>query len=670
MICCKIVDWLTLNRRGRWARSIRNIKEERIFIAGGMAAGLAVAFSAPIAGVLLAMEGTTSFLTQLVLLRIFCCSMFGMLFSDLTYANWDYHIKNHNLILVKADEILEFNYMVSEVIAFIVIGVIGGALGALATYANVKVTKWRHSMHMERRTLFAIAEVAIIAGATVVLFFILPYTFGCRPLHSDCAPSPQIEVKCRQTQCPEGYYSDIGSLVYSTSDQIAAQLFDRSRDLENDFGMAGLLTYGAIYFVLVVWVYGAMVPGGLFVPSIIIGGVYGRVIGIMSEQVSSSINPGVYALLGSAAMLGGFTRLALPVIVMLIEMTGDATYLLPVMLCCVVGKSVADHLTTPLYPQHMAIENIPVLTDKLNDAVSTLQAVDIMNKTFASICRYDTLEHILDTLDRSKSVVLPVTNLDGTFYGVIKRTQLIVAMKYGELHDSVQDAITAHKLATGQTPKNTSNASTLSNSSSKVSQANKKPVKLDKRLRQLDWADVNDYTATLDELDKGMDNKIMDLSRYVDSGVLAVHEQTSSKRCAALFRKLGVSHLMVTDVRHKLVGVITRRNLIAAPEKAASTAPAASTDVLPPTDDSSMMDSGELLAQPLESARDRAESHVTSDDSLGGNPGFSIQLNDATATANQLQGSGASTQSTNRHRRSHTLARVQGYLESLPTAAE
>lgn len=558
MICCKIVDFLTMNNRNKWARSIRNIKEERIFIAGGMAAGLAVAFSAPIAGVLLAMEGTTAFITQIVLLRIFCCAMFAMLFSDLTYNNWSYLIKNHNLIAVKKDSIVEYNYMISEIFAFICIGIIGGCLGALATYLNVSITKWRHHKQMEKRTIYAIAEVACIAGITVIAFFTLPYVFGCREINSDCVSTTTIETPCRQTQCPDGYYSDIGTIIYSTSDQVAALLFNRATELANDFSIAPLLMYGTCYFCLVSYVYGSMIPGGLFVPSIIIGGIYGRVFGIIAAQVNENINSGVYALLGAAAMLGGFTRLVLPIAVMLIELTGDATYLLPIMLCCVLGKQVADMLTAPLYPQHMAIENIPVLTDKLPDGIAVLAARDIMKTQFSSVCRYDSLCHILDTLDRSKSIVLPVTSLDGTFYGVIKRTQLIVAMKLGTLYDTVQDAQAA-QLINHNHELSSNHQNSFTNTSG--SQPHK-PVKLDKRLRQLDWCDVNDYTQTLDKLNDGMDDKCLDLTAYIDSGVLAVHETTSTKRCSVLFRKLGISHLMVTNVQHKLVGVITRRNLL------------------------------------------------------------------------------------------------------------
>jgi H+/Cl- antiporter ClcA len=63
---------------------------------------------------------------------------------------------------------------------------------------------------------------------------------------------------------------------------------------------------------------------------------------------------------------------------MLVELTGDATYLLPIMFCSVVGKFTSDAIEPPLYPQHMALEKIPSLTDKLNPVIARLTAKDIM----------------------------------------------------------------------------------------------------------------------------------------------------------------------------------------------------------------------------------------------------------------------------------------------------
>lgn len=226
-----------------------------------------------------------------------------------------------------------------------------------------------------------VLEIALFCFLTITCFFVIPYIYGCREKHAACdIVVPGLPSRCQQAHCEEGMYSEAANIVYSTSNQIAALLFDRSLSWEQDFHTAPLITYGIIYWILVSTIYGAYVPGGLFVPSIVVGGLYGRVIGIACKAMflTSSINPGVYSLLGAASMLGGFTRLALPVVIMLVELTGDATYLLPMMFCSVVGKFVSDYIEPPLYPQHMALEKIPSLTDKLNPVIAKLMAKDIM----------------------------------------------------------------------------------------------------------------------------------------------------------------------------------------------------------------------------------------------------------------------------------------------------
>jgi len=86
-------------------------------------------------------------------------------------------------------------------------------------------------------------------------------------------------------------------------------------------------------------------------------------------------------------MLGGFTRSALPIVIMLIEFTGDATYLLPIMYCGICSKFLADSLFPPLYPQHMALEKLPTLSDKLHPIISKLTAKEtaVKDSTFRTV---------------------------------------------------------------------------------------------------------------------------------------------------------------------------------------------------------------------------------------------------------------------------------------------
>jgi H+/Cl- antiporter ClcA len=132
-------------RHSSYAKIIRGIREERIFMAGGMAAGLAVAFDAPIAGVLFALEGATAFLSAPVVLRIFGCAMFASFFNDLGHTNFSRYIRNHNLLSVSnSGEQSAYAWTLLEVFPFIVIALTGGVVGAYATKINMVMSRWRH----------------------------------------------------------------------------------------------------------------------------------------------------------------------------------------------------------------------------------------------------------------------------------------------------------------------------------------------------------------------------------------------------------------------------------------------------------------------------------------------------------------------------------------------
>jgi len=577
IILNKSLDLFSFHQRlgGRYTRILKNINEERVFMAGGMAAGLAVAFNAPIAGVLMALEGSTAFLTVPVVLRIFGCAMFATFFNDVAHANFGPNIKTHNLIVISsAAEPQEYAWVIWEIAAFAGVAVIGGALGALAIWVNVKVTRWRHH-HVEPHppanklnTSFAIKEVLGIMALTASVWFVLPYIFGCREQHEQCFPTVAIPHRCTPVQCPSSFYSEIGTIVFSTPDTIARILFDRTLLPENEVSPLPLLVYAAFYMCFVAVVYGAHVPGGLFVPSVVVGACVGRAFGVFLQvYVSGAINPGVYALLGAASMFGGFTRLVLPAAVMLIEMSGDSTYLLPIMFCTAVAKVVSDQIVPPLYPQHMAIEGIPTLGDKLNPLIAPLQAKHIMSRSFYSVRQLDSLEHILHVLDHSKSMLLPVVSADGQdkFVGMIMRRSVLYALKYTKLYKDQEEFLEE----TGAAVAGAGAGSGAGGSGVTQRRASSSMLEIEKAM-----GDVrNTKKAALDTNtllgSEGLEDKfagyLVNLTPFMDAGALTAHEETSAKRIAAIFRRLGISHLGVADGSNKLVGIITRRHLIKPP---------------------------------------------------------------------------------------------------------
>lgn len=79
----------------------------------------------------------------------------------------------------------------------------------------------------------------------------------------------------------------------------------------------------------------------------------GRLVGLTVIQLNSifgfvvchkCIHPGVYALVGSAAMLGGVTRMTISLVVIMFELTGGLSYAIPFMVAVLVAKWSAESL--------------------------------------------------------------------------------------------------------------------------------------------------------------------------------------------------------------------------------------------------------------------------------------------------------------------------------------
>merc|ERR1719336_1745149 len=88
-----------------------------------------------------------------------------------------------------------------------------------------------------------------------------------------------------------------------------------------------LLLFAVAHYVQLIWTYGLGVPSGLFVPSLLGGASFGRLIG-QALQGSAYIyaSPGIYALVGATAMLSGMARITIPLCAILMQTTGEAEW--------------------------------------------------------------------------------------------------------------------------------------------------------------------------------------------------------------------------------------------------------------------------------------------------------------------------------------------------------
>ncbi|KAG7279433.1 hypothetical protein CRUP_038206 [Coryphaenoides rupestris] len=153
------------------------------------------------------------------------------------------------------------------------------------------------------------------------------------------------------------------------------------------------------YFLLACWTYGLAVSAGVFIPSLLIGAAWGRLIGILLPSItsSSSVNiwadPGKYALIGAAAQLGGIVRMTLSLTVIMIEATGNVTYGMPIMLVLMTAKIVGDYFE----------ESVPFVHSEPPATSHWLTAREVMSSSVTCFNRIERVGTIVDLLSNTST---------------------------------------------------------------------------------------------------------------------------------------------------------------------------------------------------------------------------------------------------------------------------
>jgi chloride channel protein, CIC family len=116
------------------------------------------------------------------------------------------------------------------------------------------------------------------------------------------------------------------------------------------FGGAAIVGYAfVIRFVLGVVSYAAGTPGGLFAPLLVLGAQSGLLFGSACRSIFPApvIQPQAFALVGMAAFFTGVVRAPVTGIVLVAEMTGNVTMLLPMLGACFVAILLPMLLRNP-----------------------------------------------------------------------------------------------------------------------------------------------------------------------------------------------------------------------------------------------------------------------------------------------------------------------------------
>ncbi|KAF8160682.1 Cl-channel protein [Crassisporium funariophilum] len=302
----------------------RSQSKMREIITAASAAGVAVAFGSPIGGVLFSIEEMShTFSIKTMWRSVFCALVATFTLSAMN------PFRTGKLVLFQVTYDRDWHFF--EIIFFVILGIFGGLYGAFVIKFNLQVAAFRRK-HLANH---GVAEAVTLATLTALIGYFNRF------LRIDMTSSMAILFK----EC-EG-----GGNVFNLC-QTPAQW-----RISNSLLLATIIRIG-----LVVITYGCKVPAGIFVPSMAIGATFGRMVGIMVKAMYRTypqsgifkfcapdvpcITPGTYAFLGAAAALSGVMRITVTVVVIMFELTGALTYILPTMIVLLVTKAVGDFLGT------------------------------------------------------------------------------------------------------------------------------------------------------------------------------------------------------------------------------------------------------------------------------------------------------------------------------------
>lgn len=300
-----------------------NEARKREILSAAAASGISVAFGSPIGGVLFSLEQLSYYFPDKTMWQSFVCAMT----AAVCLQAFD-PFRSGKLVLYQTKYSVDWHGF--EIIPYAMLGILGGVYGGLFIRANMAVARWKQAQPWLPGPVVQVIAVALLTA-------LVNY--------------PNFYMKVQSTE--------LVSSLFSECSQVLDDPIGLCRTGTASARTIILLIFAAVLgFFLASITFGLQIPAGVILPSMAIGALTGRAVGIVMEIwvhnhpsffVFAScapdvpcITPGTYAIIGASAALAGVTRMTVSIVVIMFELTGALTYVLPIMVAVMTSKWVGD----------------------------------------------------------------------------------------------------------------------------------------------------------------------------------------------------------------------------------------------------------------------------------------------------------------------------------------
>uniref|UniRef100_A0A674EHE4 Chloride voltage-gated channel 2 n=1 Tax=Salmo trutta TaxID=8032 RepID=A0A674EHE4_SALTR len=562
---------------GIYKNELRNTE----MLSAACAVGVGCCFAAPIGGVLFSIEVTSTFFAVRNYWRGFFAATFSaFIFRVLAVWNQD---EETITALFKTRFRLDFPFDLQELPAFAILGIACGFGGALFVYLNrlivecMRKQKTINKFLLRKRLVYPAMVTLIISTLT------FPPGFGQFMAGQLTQHESLVALLDNRTWCRQGVAEEFDYISHSHAWK---------------HPQVNVFITLILFIVMKFWMSAVAttmpVPCGAFMPVFLIGAAFGRLVGetmavmfpdgIHADGSVYPIVPGGYAVVGAAALSGAVTH-TVSTAVIVFELTGQISHILPVMIAVILANAVAQSLQPSLYDSIIRIKKLPYLPElgmghheKYNIRVEDIMVRDVRYITLSS--SYREVQEVLMT-GQLKTLALVESTDSMILLGSIERSQLqsLLSLQLGptrrldHLRRHAQDngththTLGAHahltSLDTMDSPPSPPCTHTHSYTSNTSNTSARHGVRFLPcvRLKVTVTIEILNPLPQIAEWEEQQLDEPVDFNNCkIDPAPFQLVERTSLHKTHTIFSLLGLDHAYVTSTG-RLVGVVSLREL-------------------------------------------------------------------------------------------------------------
>ena len=356
-----------------------NYKKRTILIGCGAAGAISAIFNSPVAGAIFALEVIFSEVTLASFIPVLIASVSASLVS---------------LSLLGDDVLFSFklvdNFKASDTPLFILLGIISGLVSVYFT----RVTYWVEGKIGQINKGW---KRVLVGGFSLgLIIFIFPPIYG------------------------EGYDTIKHLLAGNQGNVLNSSLFFSSTH------SASLLVIFLLGVILIKPVASAVTigsggSGGIFAPSLFLGGVIGFLFSFgINHFIGYNMSVSNFTLVGMSGVMSGVLHAPLTAMFLIAEITGGYELFVPLMLVVAISYTTSAFFEKhSLYTKHLIERGDLIKYDKDRQVLSLIDINKIIERDLLRISPDATLGELTNLVKISKRNIFPVVNDKGELEGIV-----------------------------------------------------------------------------------------------------------------------------------------------------------------------------------------------------------------------------------------------------------